>query len=117
MYLYDKPQKSKVNRYCERNNSYKGEYIFRRVEYIYVKLVPLEDGTFLAYDTHGNFIIRLDGQFNSGDSLLNSKIFIIERASYEQIYGKESEKSKINDQEINDVLANYLMGLRKKGTK
>ena len=117
LYLYDKPQKLKVNRYCERNNSYKKDYILKRVENIYVKLFLLEDETFLAYDTHGKFIIRLNSEFNTRSSLVNSKIFIIERASYEEIYRKQSEKSKIDDQEINDVIANYLTDFRKEGAK
>ena len=117
LYLCDKPQKLKVNRYCERNNSYKKEYVLKTVQNIYAKLILLKDETFLAYDTNGNFILRLNSEFSTKSSLVNSKIFIIERASYEEMYRKQSEKGEINDQEINDVMANYLIGLRKEGAK
>jgi len=117
LYLYDKPQKSNINLYCERNNSYKKDYILKKVDNVYVKFVLLEDSTFLIYDTKGNFIIRFDKEFSTKDSLVNSKVFIIERTAYEKIYEKQSKERKINDQEMNDAVANYLVNIRKEGTK
>jgi len=117
LYLYDKPQRSNIDRYCERNNTYKKDYILKKVENVYVKFVLLKDNTFLIYDTSGNFIIRFDENLNTKSVLMNKNIFLINRSNYEKIYEKQSKEGKINDQEINDAVANYLQSLRKEGIK
>lgn len=117
LYLYDRPQRSNINRYCERNSSYKKDYILKRADSVYVRFVLLEDDTFLIYDTAGNFVIRFDKNFNTKSNLINNKLFVINRIDYENIYDRKSREGKINDQEVNDALAHYLINLQKEGKK
>jgi len=117
LYFYAKPKKTDINRYCERNNSYKKDYFFKSVENVYVKFCPLEDGTFFVYDPEGNFIIRFDENFNTKTPLINKRIFLINRLDYEKIYNRQAKEGKINDQQMNDAIANYILDLRKEGDK
>ena len=113
LYLYESPQRTNINRYCERNSSYQKDHILKWVENVYGKFVPLEDDTFLIYDASGNIIIRFDGNFNTKSSLINSRLFLIDRTIYEKIYNSLAKEGKINDQDVNDSIANYLKGLKK----
>jgi len=117
LYLYDEPLRSNINRYCERNTSYNKDYILKKVDNVYAKFVPLEDGTFLIYDAEGNFIIRFDENFNTKSTLMSRKVFLISRSDYEKIYDKQAKESKINDQAMNDVIAKYLINLKEEDKK
>ncbi len=117
LYFYDKPQRTNINKYCERNNSYNKDYFLKRVENMYVKFVPIEDGTFFLYDPEGNVIIRFDERFNTKSALMNKRVFMINRSDYEKIYDRQSKEGKIDDQAMNDAISQYLGNLKKEGKK
>ena len=117
LYYYDNSQKTDINKYCERNNSYSKDYILKRVENVYAKVSPLEDGTFFLYDPEGNFIIRFDEKFSTKSTLINRRVFLVNRLDFEKIYEKQSKEGRINDQEMNDAVTNYLINLKKEAAK
>lgn len=112
VYIYDTPYKDYLGneKYCERNESYPKDYIFRKVDNVRAAFVQLEDNTFLLFDMRGNFIIRFDNSLFTKSNLINNKVFLIERDLYEKIVSKLKET---HDQAINDALENYLIKLRK----
>lgn len=117
LYFFNKPVKKEINQMCERNWQYKGEYYFEKVGNLWVKFVSLEDDTFLMLTSSPEsvVIIRFDKDFNTKSDLMNRKIFLIDRKSFNEIRNKLTEK---NDQTVNDALSNYLILLsRKEGKK
>ena len=118
LYLYDKPVKDALNPYCERNMQFNKDYYFKKVENIYVvRLVPLEDDTFLIlFDIPQSLlIIRFDKNFNTKKgNFFGKDIFLLDRKTFVDIRNKLPDD---NDQAVNDVLSAYLTQLREEGKK
>jgi hypothetical protein len=114
LYLLEKPKKVKIDKNAERNWDYKNNYYLNKVENIYPIFIPLDDDSFLLYNGGGNFIIRYDKNFNTKTSLQNNKIFFVDR---KDILNKLADKSNNNDQLTNDIIAKYLLNLKKEGEK
>ncbi|MBI2412626.1 MAG: hypothetical protein HYV24_05405 [Deltaproteobacteria bacterium] len=110
LYLYEKPVKTNINQYCERNTEYTKDYIYKKVDNAYAKFALFEDDTFLLYDTAGEFIIRFDKDLSTKSSLLNNMVFLIDRADYIKIVNK---LGVVDDQTIDNALAKYLIELKK----
>ncbi len=117
LYLNDKPIKRHipVNPHCERNWDYNEnkDYISERVANVYAQFVPLEDDTFLLYDSFGNIIVRFDKDFNTKSGLMNKRVFLID----EKVIRELRNKSKGDDQSQNDAIYKYLLNLKKGGKK
>lgn len=111
LYLYDKSVKKHIDKYCERNQDYGNNYVKRGVSNAYAKFVLLEDDTFLLYDMEGNYIIRFDKFFNTRSSLINKKLFILDRSEYENLRAKII---KTDDQSQNDAIIKYLKNIKEK---
>lgn len=112
MYLYDKPVKTRINQDAERNWEYKGKYYFEKVYDISTLFIPLEDDTFLLYDAGGNIIIRFDKDFKTKSSLINNKVFVLDRKKTNDILWKTG----IDDQALNNDMADYLIKLKKEAS-
>lgn len=117
LYLYSKSIETDIDLQCERNWGYKKNYFFKRLENVFAFFVPLENGSFLLFDKEGNFIIRFDKYFKTRSSLINNKIFLINRAEYTKIQKEQSSLSKIDDQSMNNVMSNYLTNLKREEKK
>jgi len=112
LYLYDKPIKTKIDETRERNWDYKKAYYFKKVENISAFFIPLEDDTFLLYDYGGNIIIRFDKDFKTKSSLINNKVFMLDKKKTDDILWKTG----IDDQALNNDMAVYLMKQKKEAS-
>jgi len=75
--------------------------------------VPLKDGTFLLYDSFGNFIIRFDKDFNSKSDLFNRNVFIVNTADIRALEKNLFEMDVFNRQTYDNVVAVYIKALKK----
>jgi hypothetical protein len=82
--------------------------VFETIPY----LVPLKDSTFLLYDSIGNFIIRLDKNFNSKSDLLNKKVFIVNAADINAIENGLFDADLFNRQTYDNTVTLYIKALR-----
>lgn len=92
---------------------FEGKFYFTQVFAVFPSFVSLKDGTFLLYDAIGNFIIRLDKDFNSKSDLLNSKVFIVNTEDIKTIEAKLLKEHTLNQQTYVNVVAEYIKALKK----
>jgi len=120
IYLFDKPLKVPINRYCEYNEGPSGlrrNYALAKVVSINPKFVILDDDTFLVIDADGNIIMRFDKNMKGKSHLLNIKLYVIDRKIIDDLRDKLKKDNKYNDQTLTDAIYEYAMNLRKEGEK
>jgi len=120
--LLSKPIKEEIDLKCERNWNYKGKYYYRRVAVMPRSyIIPLEDNTFiLAFrfirEINGNRgvpVIRFDKDLNTKADLMKFNFFMLDRSEY----GNVIQKSKGDDNSNHEVVADYLLKLKKGGLR
>ncbi len=115
LYLYGQPQKTLVNHSCPQGNEYySNEFYEKEVDNMVVSFVPLEDGTFLAYDPSGNMVIRFDSNLGTKFPQLDRSVFVVDRGTFEDVNKQVLEKRKFDEPSLDNALANYLK-IRKQG--
>jgi hypothetical protein len=92
---------------------FEGKFYFTQVFAVFPSFVSLKDDTFLLYDHMGNFIIRLDKDFNSKSVLLNSKVFIVNTEDIKTIEATLLKEYALNQQTYVNVVAEYIKALKK----
>ncbi len=117
IYVSEKPirRRNIVSEKCIGKGAWQkpeGGYFDQQVFETIPFFVPLRDDTFLLYDSHGNFIIRLNKNFDSKSNLLNKKVFIVETADIKAIENKLSEADMLGLQTYNDSVAAYLNAIK-----
>ena len=112
LYLLDRPKKKIVGTNCEEFEDFK-TYVNCTAGIMYSTLVPLEDNTFLACPKVGNYIVRLDKDLNTKSKLLNEKIFLVDGDEWDRFYREITKKGFPNNQEINDLLVEYINKIKK----
>ena len=93
--------------------------IIERVAAGYLKVINLEDDTFLVYEADGNVILRLDNKFKTKFPM-NNNVFLIDTNVIDKI--KKDAKSKYPSgvnfyQYINDAVYDYVLTLKKRAGK
>jgi len=120
--LLSKPIKEEIDSKCERNWEYKERYYYRRVAVMPSSyIISLEDNTFMMVfkfirDINGNRsvpIIRFDKDFNTKTDLMKYNFFLLDRSEYVKVI----QKSKGDDNSNHEVVADYLMKLKKGGMR
>lgn len=120
--LLSKPIKEEIDSKCERNWDYKEKYYYRRVAIMPSSyMISLEDDTFMLVfrfirEINGKRsvpIIRFDKDFNTKADLIKYNFFLLDRLEYINVI----EKSKGDDNSNHEVVADYLLKLKKGGSK
>ena len=83
--LLDEPLEMPLKKRCADAAVLPNDTYTARVLQLVSHLIPLDDGTILAYDLEGNVIIRFDSEFNSRSELLNRKVFLVDHDVIEGI--------------------------------
>jgi len=122
IYTLEKPLKIYIDPAisCENTQGWQkaeSQYYYSHVLWTYPMFVPLKDSTFLLFDKIGNFIIRFGKNLNSKSTLLNNRVFLVDRNTIKNIENKLLVGSVFNDQIYSDEIYSYLMKLRKEGGK
>lgn len=114
--LRDRPVRRAINQICERNWDYNRNYMLETASAVVLRIAPLEDDTFLLFDAVGNMIIRFDKNLNTKSDLLNRKVFLVDFVPLKKtISDRLIHLGQSHVQAVNDVVAEYLRGLRKDG--
>lgn len=105
VYLPKQPQMRQINggRCAEPEQT-----IEQKVEEVHSMFVRLEDGTFLLYDAGGNFILRLDKDFNT-KYRLNDTIFLVDADVIEK-----AKREAQDDQSILNAVYQYVLDLKRR---
>jgi HEAT repeat protein len=87
--------------------------IVQHVEAMFVKFVPLEDGSLLLYEPEGNVILRFDKDLNTKYKL-NERVFLLDSRPLFLIAADISRGVSYRDspQAINDAVLNYVLAVR-----
>jgi hypothetical protein len=113
--ILDTPRRHEAGGRCADDEDFDEKVIA-----LFANFVLLADETFLLFDitTFGygadkefGFLLRLDKQLHTKSTLLGQKIFMIDRAIFNDIEKSESYR---NYTEINEALLTYLSGLKNK---
>ncbi len=109
VYLYDRLVRVLVNPYCEISGG--RDHFYQNWRQIEPAFAPLKDGTFLAYDTRGPFIVRFDPDLNA-PFIDNRRLFLLDRAVVMDLVDEALARAGSGLQNVNDVIYDYLIELR-----
>ena len=114
LYLYDRPVRVGIVPYCEISGD--RAHFHQNWQQIEPAFAPLKDGTFLAYDTRGPFIVRFDPDLNA-PFIDNKRLFLLDRAVVMDLVDEAFARDGPSLQNIDDVIYDYLIKLREEAHK